>query len=287
MEKTNNTTVENIVSLAKRKGFVFQSSEIYGGLNGCWDYGPLGVELLKNIKEEWWRAMTYRDDIEGIDASILMHPKVWEASGHVENFTDPMIDCKQCKSRFRLDVLGDSFNEKKKKKAIDNLKQKINGSEELINKIDDIYENPGDEDPFNLLLENDKLGKMLLEELNCPQCGNKNTFTEARKFNLMFKTFVGPVEDSGSVVFLRPETAQGIFVNFLNVQNASRQKLPFGIAQIGKAFRNEINTKNFLFRTREFEQMEIEYFIHPGSTAEYASIATDDFGGGGVGRRGV
>ncbi len=249
--------------MAKRKGFVFQSSEIYGGLNGCWDYGPLGVELLKNIKEEWWKAMTYRDDVEGIDASILMHPKVWEASGHVENFTDPMIDCKQCKSRFRLDVLGDSFNEKKKKKAIDNLKQKINGSEELINKLDNIYKNPGDEDPFNLVLENDKLGKMLLEDLNCPQCGNKNTFTDARKFNLMFKTFIGPVEDSGSVVFLRPETAQGIFVNFLNVQNASRQKLPFGIAQIGKAFRNEINTKNFLFRTREFEQMEMQFFVNP------------------------
>ena len=213
--------------------------------------------------------MTYRDDIEGIDASILMHPKVWEASGHVENFTDPMIDCKQCKSRFRLDVLGDSFNEKKKKKAIDNLKQKLNGDEELINKIDSIYENPGDEDPFNLLLENDKLGKLLLEELNCPKCGNKNTFTEARKFNLMFKTFVGPVEDSGSVVYLRPETAQGIFVNFLNVQNASRQKLPFGIAQIGKAFRNEINTKNFLFRTREFEQMEMQFFVKPSEDTKW------------------
>jgi len=238
-------------------------------LNGCWDYGPLGVELLKNIKEEWWKVMTFRDDVEGIDASILMHPKVWEASGHVENFTDPMIDCKQCKSRFRLDVLGDSFNEKKKKKAIDILKQKLNGSEELINKIDDIYENPGDEDPFNLVLENDKLGKMLLEELNCPQCGNKNTFTEVRKFNLMFKTFIGPVEDSGSVVFLRPETAQGIFVNFLNVQNASRQKLPFGIAQIGKAFRNEINTKNFLFRTREFEQMEMQFFVNPNEDTKW------------------
>ncbi|MGB5848025.1 MAG: glycine--tRNA ligase [Ignavibacteriaceae bacterium] len=269
IEKINNTTVENIVSLAKRKGFVFQSSEIYGGLNGCWDYGPLGVELLKNIKEEWWKAMTYRDDVEGIDASILMHPKVWEASGHVENFTDPMIDCKQCKSRFRLDVLGDSFNEKKKKKAIDSLKQKITDNEELINKINDIYESSTGEDPFILVLENDTLGKMLLEELNCPQCGNKNTFTEARKFNLMFKTFIGPVEDSGSVVFLRPETAQGIFVNFLNVQNASRQKLPFGIAQIGKAFRNEINTKNFLFRTREFEQMEMQFFVNPNEDTKW------------------
>jgi glycyl-tRNA synthetase len=240
-------------------------------LNGCWDYGPLGVELLKNIKEEWWKAMTYRDDIEGVDASILMHPKVWEASGHVDNFTDPMIDCKQCKSRFRLDVLGDSFNEKKKKKALNATKEKLSGNEEQLKTIDDIYANPGDEDPFNLLLENEQLGIPLLEELNCPQCGNKNTFTEARKFNLMFKTFIVPVEDSGAVVYLRPETAQGIFVNFLNVQNASRQKLPFGIAQIGKAFRNEINTKNFLFRTREFEQMEMQYFVKPDEDSNWYS----------------
>jgi glycyl-tRNA synthetase len=249
--------------LAKRRGFVFQSSEIYGGLNGCWDYGPLGVELLKNIKEEWWKSMTYRDDVEGLDASILMHPRVWEASGHVENFTDPMIDCKQCKSRYRLDVLSDSFSEKKQKKAIEAVKNKLNGKEDLHKKIEDIYANPGEEDPFNLVLENDQLGLLLLEELNCPQCGNKNTFTEARKFNLMFKTFIGPVEDSGAVVYLRPETAQGIFVNFLNVQSASRLKLPFGIAQVGKAFRNEINTKNFLFRTREFEQMEMQFFVNP------------------------
>jgi len=263
IENNSSTTVEKIVSLAKRRGFVFQSSEIYGGLNGCWDYGPLGVELLKNIKEEWWKAMTYRDDVEGLDASILMHPRVWEASGHVENFSDPMIDCKKCKSRYRLDVLGDSFSEKKQIKAIESLKNKLNDKEDLHKKIDDIYANPGDENPFNLVLENDQLGVLLLEELNCPQCGNKNTFTEARKFNLMFKTFIGPVEDSGAVVYLRPETAQGIFVNFLNVQSASRLKLPFGIAQVGKAFRNEINTKNFLFRTREFEQMEMQYFVNP------------------------
>ena len=201
--------------------------------------------------------MTYRDDVEGLDASILMHPRVWEASGHVENFTDPMIDCKQCKSRFRLDVLGDSFSEKKQGKAIEELKNKLNGKEDLLKELENIYKNPGDENPFNLVLENEQLGKSLLEELNCPQCGNKNTFTEARKFNLMFKTFIGPLEDSNAVVYLRPETAQGIYVNFLNVQSSSRQKLPFGIAQIGKAFRNEINTKNFLFRTREFEQMEM------------------------------
>ncbi|HSL90745.1 MAG TPA: glycine--tRNA ligase [Ignavibacteriaceae bacterium] len=258
-----------MVSLAKRRGFVFQSSEIYGGLNGCWDYGPLGVELLKNIKEEWWKSMTYRDDVEGLDASILMHAKVWEASGHVENFTDPMIDCKQCKARFRLDVLGDSINEKKKKKAVDELKSDVKDNSEFIGWIEKTYANPGDEDPFNLILEHTELGKKLLSKLNCPQCGNVNTFTDARKFNLMFKTFVGPVEDTGAVVYLRPETAQGIFVNFLNVQSSSRQKLPFGIAQIGKAFRNEINTKNFLFRTREFEQMEMQFFVNPKADKEW------------------
>ena len=261
--------VANIVSLSKRRGFVFQSSEIYGGLNGCWDYGPLGVELLKNIKEEWWKFMTYRDNIEGLDTSILMHPKVWEASGHVENFTDPMIDCKQCKARFRLDVLGDSINEKKKDKALAELKNDFKDDASVLSKIENAIKNPGDEDPFNLLLENEQVGKTLLSKLNCPQCGNANTFTDARKFNLMFKTFVGPVEDSGSVVYLRPETAQGIFVNFLNVQSSARQKLPFGIAQIGKAFRNEINTKNFLFRTREFEQMEMQFFVNPKSDKEW------------------
>lgn len=261
--------VANIVSLAKRRGFVFQSSEIYGGLNGCWDYGPLGVELLRNIKEEWWKFMTYRDNVEGLDASILMHPKVWEASGHVENFTDPMIDCKQCKARFRLDVFGDSINEKKKEKALAELKNDFKDNTSILSKIEDRINNPGDEDPFNLLLEDEQVGKTLLSKLNCPQCGNANTFTDARKFNLMFKTFVGPVEDSGSVVYLRPETAQGIFVNFLNVQSASRQKLPFGIAQIGKAFRNEINTKNFLFRTREFEQMEMQFFVNPKDAGKW------------------
>ena len=261
--------VANIVSLAKRRGFVFQSSEIYGGLNGCWDYGPLGVELLKNIKEEWWKFMTYRDNVEGLDASILMHPKVWEASGHVENFTDPMIDCKQCKARFRLDVLGDSINEKKKDKALAELKNDFKDDVSILSKIENAIKNPGDEDQFNLLLEDEQVGKTLLSKLNCPQCGNSNTFTDARKFNLMFKTFVGPVEESGNVVYLRPETAQGIFVNFLNVQSSARQKLPFGIAQIGKAFRNEINTKNFLFRTREFEQMEMQFFVNPKNDKEW------------------
>jgi glycyl-tRNA synthetase len=213
-----NGVMDKIVSLAKRRGFVFQSSEIYGGLNGCWDYGPLGVELLKNVKDEWWKSMTFREDVEGIDASILMHPRVWEASGHVENFTDPMVDCRECKARFRADQIEESM-----------------------------------------------CGNPAYRGRKAAKCQAEGKFTEARQFNLMFKTFIGPVEDAGAMVFLRPETAQGIFVNFLNVQSASRQKIPFGIAQIGKAFRNEINTKNFLFRTREFEQMEMQYFVKPGT----------------------
>jgi glycyl-tRNA synthetase len=208
--------MDKIVSLAKRRGFIFQSSEIYGGLNGCYDYGPLGVELLRNLKEAWWREMTFREDIEGIDASILMHPRTWEASGHVENFTDPLVDCKECKARFRADQLDDV-----------------------------------------------ECGNKAYKGRKAIKCQQEGKFTEARNFNMMFKTFIGPVEDSSAVVFLRPETAQGIYVNFLNVKDSSRQKLPFGIAQLGKAFRNEINTKNFLFRTREFEQMEMQFFINP------------------------
>jgi glycyl-tRNA synthetase len=219
----NNTDImEKLVSLAKRRGFVFQSSEIYGGLNGCWDYGPLGVELLRNVKEQWWQAMTYREDVEGLDAAILMHPTVWEASGHVANFTDPMVDCKECKARFRADQVEDAM-----------------------------------------------CGSAAYKGRKAHKCQSEGKFTEARQFNLMFKTYVGPVEDAGAVVYLRPETAQGIFVNFLNVQTASRQKLPFGIAQIGKAFRNEINTRNFLFRTREFEQMEMQFFVKPGTDVEW------------------
>jgi len=260
--------IEKVVSLSKRRGFVFQSSEIYGGLNGCWDYGPLGVELLKNIKEEWWKSMTYREDIEGLDASILMHPKVWEASGHVANFTDPMIDCKQCKARFRVDTLGDAISEKKKKKIIRAFEENL--SDENKEKLNDIYNIHEELDErFEAILESKDLSFELLSEVNCPNCGNKGQFTEPRNFNLMFKTFVGPVESEDNVVFLRPETAQGIFVNFVNVLNSSRQKLPFGIAQIGKAFRNEINTKNFLFRTREFEQMEMQYFVKPSDDKKH------------------
>ncbi|MBF0312333.1 MAG: glycine--tRNA ligase [Oligoflexia bacterium] len=209
MSEKNLASLNDLASMAKRRGFLFQSSEIYGGLGGCWDYGPLGIELKNNVKERWWKSMTYRSDIEGIDASILMNATVWEASGHVENFFDPMVDCKKCKSRFRAD------------------------------KVD--------------------------LTAACPVCGTKGEFTEARNFNLMFKTQVGAVEDSSAVVYLRPETAQGIFVNFLNVQGTMRQKLPFGIAQIGKAFRNEITPGNFIFRLREFEQMEMQYFVAPGT----------------------
>ncbi len=205
--------MDQIVSLCKRRGFVFQSSEIYGGLGSCWDYGPYGIELKRNLKDFWWKAMTQkRDDIEGIDAAILMHPKVWETSGHVANFTDPLVDCKKCKARFRADQLDSARCPLKPSKS-----------------------------PL--------------------ECGGE--LTEPRSFNLMFKTFMGPVEDTSAVVYMRPETAQGIYVNFLNVMGPARQKVPFGIAQIGKAFRNEITPGNFIFRTREFEQMEMQFFIHP------------------------
>ena len=213
--------MDKLVSLSKRRGFIFQSSEIYGGLGSVWDYGPLGVELKKNVKDRWWRAMVHaRDDIEGLDAAILMHPTVWEASGHVAGFTDPLVDCKQCKNRFRADD------------------PKIKGT-------------PGQPDA------------------QCPVCGSRGTLTEPRLFNLMFKTFMGPVEEQAAVVYLRPETAQGIYVNYLNVLNSSRQKIPFGIAQIGKAFRNEITPGNFIFRTREFEQMEMQFFVKPGTDEEW------------------
>lgn len=249
---------EKIVSLSKRRGFVFQSSEIYGGLNGCYDYGPLGVELLRNIKEAWWKEMTYRENIEGLDASILMHPKVWEASGHVENFSDPMVDCKNCRTRYRVDVLFEMLSQKNKeavyKTAINN---KMIADEASADKT---------ELALKAFSENPDL---FLNEIPCPNCGSKNTFTGARSFNLMFKTFIGPLEDSSNEIYLRPETAQGIYVNFNNVKESSRQKIPFGIAQIGKAFRNEINTKNFLYRTREFEQMEMQFFINPGEDEKW------------------
>jgi len=219
-------SMEKIVSLAKRRGFVFQSSEIYGGLNGCWDYGPVGVELKNNVKREWWRSsVTERDDMAGVDCTILMHPRVWEASGHVSGFTDPMVDCKTCKGRFRADHLADTPCPQKPSKMV------------------------GQHDACEL--------------------------TEARKFNLMFKTFIGPMEDTAAQVYMRPETAQGIFVNFKNVLETSRQKIPFGIAQVGKSFRNEITPKQFTFRVREFEQMEIEFFCKPGSDEEWYNYWKD------------
>lgn len=235
--------MDDIISLSKRKGFVFQSSEIYTGLNGAWDYGPLGVELLKNLKEAWWQDMTYRDNVVGIDSAILMHPKVWDASGHTKQFSDPMIDNKTTKKRFRADVLLEEHIEKLHRKG------KISESEELQLKLDKVEKN---EDYYNLIKEYE-----IKDE-------GSDDWTEVKNFNLMFRSYLGATEDSSSVVYLRPETAQGIFVNFKNVMESARQKVPFGIAQIGKAFRNEINTKNFLFRTREFEQMEMQYFVKPG-----------------------
>ena len=210
--------MDKIVSLCKRRGIIFQNSEIYGGIGNTWDYGPLGVELKRNVKDAWWKSVVHeRDDMEGLDAAILMNPATWKASGHLESFTDPLVDCKKCKHRFRLDDLDGE---------------------------------------------------------GCPDCGGE--LTEARSFNLMFKTFVGPVEDSASVTYLRPETAQGIFVNFVNVQQMMRRKIPFGIAQIGKSFRNEITPGNFTFRTREFEQMEIEFFVKPGTDEEWYQRWVDE-----------
>lgn len=268
-------SLDKIVSLAKRRGFVFQSSEIYGGLNGCWDYGPLGVELLRNVKDEWWKTMTLRENIEGIDASILMHPRVWEASGHVENFTDPMIDCRQCKARYRLDTLADEMSLKKLWESIE--KMRSSGDSAPVEEWKQSFptlasldkKQPEDVVRAEFAGTLERFAGALLPQLSCPNCGNNGTFTEARKFNLMFKTFVGPVEDSSAAVYLRPETAQGIYVNYQNVLASSRQKLPFGIAQIGKAFRNEINTKNWLFRTREFEQMEMQFFVKPGTDDDW------------------
>ena len=210
--------LEKIMSLCKRRGIIFQSSEIYGGLASTWDYGPLGVELKRNVKDAWWRTMVWdRDDVVGLDASILMHPDVWKASGHVDSFTDPLVECKECHQRWREDQL---------------------------------------------------------EERACPSCSGE--LTDARNFNLMFKTHMGPVEDAAAEVHLRPETAQGIFVNFSNVLTATRKKLPFGIAQLGKAFRNEITTGNFIFRTREFEMMELEFFVKPGEDEEWHRRWLDD-----------
>jgi len=218
---------EKVVSLSKRRGIVFPSSEIYGGAGGTWDFGPLGVELKNNVKRAWWRSMVQlRDDVVGLDAAILMHPRVWEASGHVENFVDPLVECSNCKHRFRIDDLPDG----------------------------------------DTLLERWRTGKIELGGVACPSCGERK-LGDPRRFNLMFKTHRGPVEESASVAWLRPETAQGIYVNFETVAQSSRRRVPFGIAQIGKAFRNEITPGKFLYRSLEFEQMEMQYFVHPDEAA--------------------
>ena len=210
-------SIEKIVSLCKRRGFVFQSSEIYGGYGAVYDYGPLGIELKNKISQLWWKSMTQlHDNIEGLDSGILMHPEIWKASGHVDAFNDPLVDCKQCKARFRSDELVD-----------------------------------------------EETATTDWSSLQCPRCGTKGSLTEPRQFNLMFKTHIGPIENESNTAYLRPETAQGIYVNYLLTQNAMRLKIPFGIAQIGKAFRNEIVARNFIFRTREFEQMEMQYFVKP------------------------
>ena len=225
------STMEKIVALSKRRGFVYPGSDIYGGLANTWDYGPIGVELKNNIKQLWWKTFVQkRQDMVGLDAGILMNPRVWEASGHVVNFNDPLVDCKTCKSRFRADHL---------------LEEKLGIADAAT-------------------LTPDEMSKLLQEaNLACPHCGNR-TLTDARQFNMMFSTTIGPVSETGTQVYLRPETAQGIFVQYKNIMATSRVKLPFGVGQIGKAFRNEITPGNFVFRVLEFEQMEIEYFIKPG-----------------------
>ncbi|HZQ27578.1 MAG TPA: glycine--tRNA ligase [Acidimicrobiales bacterium] len=220
-DATNPDLMEQVVNLCKRRGFVFPSAEIYGGFRSTYDYGPLGVLMLRNVKEAWWRAMVQlRDDVVGLDAAILSSPKIWEASGHLANFTDPLVDCRTCRERFREDQLDDPAT--------------------------------------------------------CPNCGAKDSFTDARNFNLMFKTYVGPVDEGTNVAYLRPETAQGMFVNFLNVLQTSRKKPPFGIAQMGKSFRNEITPGNFVFRTREFEQMEMEYFVPPDEGQKWFEYWCDE-----------
>ncbi len=261
--KSTGTILETLTSLSKQRGFVFQSSEIYGGLGSTWDYGPLGVELKRNIKNNWWHEMvTSRENVVGMDAAILMHPRVWEASGHVKNFHDPLVDNKESKKRYRLDhLLGEQPTEVLDKLSKTLLPDEPSFADEeekiqsLVGKLFELGERSGE--------------IMKSEGVIDPIDGKVGDWTDLRQFNLMFKTHMGPVADSGSAVYLRPETAQGIFVNFANVQATSRQKLPFGIAQLGKAFRNEITTGNFIFRTREFEQMEMEYFCQPGETAKW------------------
>src|SRR5690625_1490529 len=240
---TKEVTMEKIVSLAKMRGYVFPGSELYGGLANTWDYGPLGVELKNNIKKAWWKRFIQESKYNvGLDAAILMNPKVWQASGHLDSFSDPLIDCKHCKSRFRADqLIEEHFNKKGEEiEALDGLSH-----EELLNIINK-------------------------EDIKCPVC-RSHDYTDIREFNLMFKTFQGVTEDTAAEIYLRPETAQGIFVNYKNIQRTSRKQIPFGIGQIGKSFRNEITPGNFIFRTREFEQMELQFFCKPGTDLEWHS----------------
>ena len=259
--KDNAKILEILTSLSKQRGFIFQSSEIYGGLGSTWDYGPLGVELKRNIKNLWWQDMiTSRNNVVGMDASILMHPKVWEASGHVENFHDPLVDNKISKKRYRLDHLLEDQSDEIISKLLNQLG--IKEAKNLEATIQAIVS--------GLLAVEASSGQIIVDcGVIDPHTNEVGDWTNTRQFNLMFKTHIGPVADSSSIAYLRPETAQGIFVNYLNVQSTSRQKLPFGIAQIGKAFRNEITTGNFIFRTREFEQMEMEFFCQPDATSKW------------------
>ncbi|MEV0822849.1 glycine--tRNA ligase [Nonomuraea rubra] len=228
--------MDTIVSLAKRRGLVYPSSEIYGGLRASWDYGPLGVELKNNVKRQWWLSMVQsRDDVVGLDSCVILAPEVWRASGHVDTFTDPLTECLSCHKRFRADHLIEAYEEK-----------------------------------------NAKAPEAGLADITCPNCGNKGTFTEPRQFSGLLKTFLGPVEDESGLAYLRPETAQGIFINYLNVQQSARKKIPFGIGQQGKSFRNEITPGNFIFRTREFEQMEMEFFVKPGTDEEWHQYWIDE-----------
>ncbi len=233
-------TMDKIVALAKNRGFIFPGSEIYGGLANTWDYGPLGVELKNNVKEAWWQKFVRESEYNvGVDCAILMNPRVWEASGHVGSFSDPLIDCKSCKSRYRADNLIEDWQKE--------------------NNVSDLIEGMTNEDLVKYINDH---------EIKCPYCGKLN-YTGVRQFNLMFKTFQGVTEDSSTQIYLRPETAQGIFVNYANVQRSARKKIPFGICQVGKSFRNEITPGNFTFRTREFEQMELEFFCEPGTDLEW------------------
>ncbi|HOF18806.1 MAG TPA: glycine--tRNA ligase, partial [Phycisphaerae bacterium] len=324
MAEKSESLMDKLVALCKRRGFIFQSSEIYGGINGFWDYGPLGAELKRNVKEAWWEDIVRkRDDIVGLDCSIIMNPRVWEASGHVTNFNDPLVDCKGCKARFRADkvyqlhifgkdaidhfkdtgdylakhpgnkvdgevktlldvsVEADTYEEALAKagEAIVGKAKKTNAPE--FKKIDVATDSLDVRSNFALFTVRGKSGSpalVLVRQIAnehpevqrlCPICGREDSLTPPRAFNMMFKTFVGAMEDSSAVAYLRPETAQGIFCNYKNVLDTQRIKVPFGIAQIGKSFRNEINPRNYTFRSREFEQMEIEFFCHPNEADKW------------------